>query len=162
MVLNAIWFTLGAGGRRLRPARSRARRALDRLPGANVMSVTKTQVLDQLRRVKGPDLEGNIVDLGLISEILIKDSRVYFSITVPPERATELEPLRMAAEKVAGDIPGVTGVTAVLTAERAQGEGPGAPRTASRRAVEHPRVQQARAQGVTGDGASGRAQAAAG
>src|SRR5690606_5836670 len=56
------------------------------------MSVTKTQVLEELRRVKGPDLEGNIVDLGLVSEILIKDERVYFSITVPPERAHELEP----------------------------------------------------------------------
>jgi ATP-binding protein involved in chromosome partitioning len=126
------------------------------------MSVTKTQVLDQLRRVKGPDLEGNIVDLGLISEILIRDSRVYFSITVPPERATELEPLRMAAEKVVNDLPGVAGVTAVLTAERAKGDGPAASGGASSRVAEHPRVQQARAQGVTGDGASGRAQAAAG
>ena len=49
------------------------------------MTVTKDQVLDKLRRVKGPDLEGNIVDLGLVSEILIKDGRVYFSITVPAD-----------------------------------------------------------------------------
>src|SRR5688572_22151381 len=103
------------------------------------MSVTKTQVLEELRRVKGPDLEGNIVDLGLVSEILIRDERVYFSITVPPERAHELEPLRQAAEKVVKEIPGVAGVTAVLTAER--------PSTATSRpnVVEHPRVQQARA-----------------
>jgi ATP-binding protein involved in chromosome partitioning len=126
------------------------------------MSVTKTQVLDQLRRVKGPDLEGNIVDLGLVSEILLKDSRVYFSITVPPERAGELEPLRKAAEKVVGDLPGIAGVTAVLTAETAKGDGPGAQGAASRKVAEHPRVQQARAQGATGDGASGRAQAAGG
>jgi len=81
------------------------------------MAVTKTQVLEELRRVKGPDLEGNIVDLGLVSEVLIKDQRVYFSITVPVERAQELEPLRQAAEKVVSEIPGITGVTAVLTAE---------------------------------------------
>ena len=55
------------------------------------MSVTETQVLDALKRVKGPDLQGNIVDLGLVSEILIKDGKVYFSITVAPERAEELE-----------------------------------------------------------------------
>ena len=42
------------------------------------MSISKPQVLDELRRVKGPDLEGNIVDLGLVSEILVKDDRVYF------------------------------------------------------------------------------------
>src|SRR5690606_39313037 len=89
----------------------------DRLPGETRMAVTKTQVLEELRRVKGPDLEGNIVDLGLVSEVLIKDQRVYFSITVPVERAQELEPLRQAAEKVVSEIPGITGVTAVLTAE---------------------------------------------
>jgi ATP-binding protein involved in chromosome partitioning len=84
-------------------------------------TVTKTQVLDELRRVKGPSLDGNIVDLGLVSEVLIKDGRVYFSITVPAERAGELEPLRKAAETVVGEIAGVKGVTATLTAEAAKG-----------------------------------------
>ena len=81
------------------------------------MTVSKPQVLDELRRIKGPDLEGNIVDLGLVSEILVKDDRVYFSITVPAARAEELEPLRKAAETVVAKVAGVTGVTAVLTAE---------------------------------------------
>ncbi len=44
-------------------------------------------------------------------------TRAYFSITVPAERAEELEPLRQAAEKVVADIDGLDGVTAVLTAE---------------------------------------------
>lgn len=85
------------------------------------MAVTKDQVLDQLRRVKGPDMEGNLVDLGLVSEVLLKDDRVSFSITVPAERAEELEALRQAAEKVVKDIKGVTGVMAVLTAEKPAG-----------------------------------------
>ena len=72
------------------------------------MSVSKPLVLDELRRIKGPDLEGNIVDLGLVSEILVKDDRVYFSITVPAARAEELEPLRKAAETVVGKVPGVS------------------------------------------------------
>jgi ATP-binding protein involved in chromosome partitioning len=118
------------------------------------MSVTKDQVLEQLRRVKGPDLESNIVDLGLVSEILIKNGRVYFSITVPLERAQELEPLRQAAEKVVKEVPGVSGVTAVLTAET---KGPSATSPAgangSRNVVEHPRVQQARAAAQAGAGA---------
>ncbi len=81
------------------------------------MPVSRAAVLDALRRVKGPDLDGNIVDLGLVSDIAIRDGRVTFAIAVPPARARELEPLRKAAEKVVGDMPDVTGVTVVLTAE---------------------------------------------
>jgi ATP-binding protein involved in chromosome partitioning len=82
------------------------------------MGPSKDEIREQLRRVKGPDMVGNIVDLGLVSEILLKDGRVSFSITVPAERATELEPLRQAAEKVVSGIKGVASVVAVLTAER--------------------------------------------
>ncbi len=120
------------------------------------MSVTKTQVLDALRRVKGPDLESNIVDLGLVSEVLIKDAKVYFSITVPPDRAEELEPLRQAAAKVVGEIDGVAGATAVLTAEAQAGAGKGASQPAAAGVPEHPRVQAARAK-ATGGAAAGSA-----
>jgi len=117
------------------------------------MSVSKSQVLDELRRVKGPALEGNIVDLGLVSEILIKNNRVYFSITVPPEKASELEPLRQAAEKVVSEISGVSGVTAVLTAEAAPGAANGnGSAAAGSNVLEHPRVKEARAKGAAGDG----------
>ena len=91
------------------------------------MPVDKTQVLAALRRVKGPDLESNIVDLGLVSEIFIKDDHPYFSITIPASRAEELEQLRLAAEKVVADIAGVAGVTAVLTAEAEAGKSRPAP-----------------------------------
>ncbi len=114
------------------------------------MTVSKPQVLDVLRRIKGPDLEGNIVDLGLVSEILVKDDRVYFSITVPVARAEELEPLRKAAESVVAKVPGVSGVTAVLTAEAARGTAAGV----SARPPESARVAQARAKGATGNGGS--------
>ena len=82
------------------------------------MPATKTDVLEALRRVKGPDLDGNLVDLGLVSEIIISGSRVSFAISIAPHRARELEPLRKAAEKVVGEVPGVSNVTAVLTAEK--------------------------------------------
>ena len=35
--------------------------------------VTKEQVLDMLQKVKGPDGEGDIVSLGLVSEIVAQD-----------------------------------------------------------------------------------------
>ena len=109
---------------------------------------TKDQVLEALKRVKGPDLKGNIVELGLISQVLIKDGRVYFAITVPKERAAELEPLRQAAEKLVAELPGVAGVTAVLT-----NEAPPASATRDAAPRESPRVQEARARGTPGDGA---------
>jgi ATP-binding protein involved in chromosome partitioning len=110
------------------------------------MSLNKEQVIERLRQVKGPDLTGNIVDLGLVSEILLKDGRVSFSITVPIERASELDVMRQAAEKVVRDIQGVSSVVAVLTAEK-----PGADRANGARAAragqvpESARMQQARA-----------------
>ncbi|MFY0612089.1 MAG: iron-sulfur cluster carrier protein ApbC [Hyphomicrobiaceae bacterium] len=106
------------------------------------MSVTEAQVLEALKRVKGPDLDSNLVDLGLVSEILIKDARVYFSITIDPKRAEELEPLRQAAAKVVSDLDGVVGATAVLTADAPAG---GAAPTPQR--AESARVAAARQNG---------------
>lgn len=80
--------------------------------------VSKEIVIDRLKTVNGPDFSGNIVDLGLVSEIFISDGKVFFSITVPAERARELEPLRLAAERAVKEIPGVTGTVVALTAER--------------------------------------------
>ena len=84
-------------------------------------NITKEQVLDRLRQVKGPDLEGNIVDLKLVSDIFIADAKVYFSITVPADRAEELEPMRAAAEKVVLAVDGVRGAMVTLTAARKAG-----------------------------------------
>ncbi len=109
------------------------------------MSLTKEAVLERLRRVKGPDLQGNIVDLGLVSEILLKDGRVSFSITVPAQRAAELEPLRQAADKAVREMDGVTSVMAVLTAERASGTAAHGNGSGAGQAPESARVQQVRA-----------------
>ncbi|PKA39546.1 iron-sulfur cluster carrier protein ApbC [Rhizobium sullae] len=80
--------------------------------------VTKEQVLETLKTVRGPDLEHNIVELGMISDVFISDGKVYFSITVPAERAKELEPLRLAAERVIKELPGVKGALVALTADK--------------------------------------------
>jgi ATP-binding protein involved in chromosome partitioning len=122
------------------------------------MSDLRAQVVEKLRRVKGPDLDGNIVDLGLVSDILVKDGRVYFSITIPADRAEELEPMRGAAEKVVKEIEGVAGVVAVLTAEAGPGQASRPPparpaASSSGNGREHPRVTEARARGAAGDAA---------
>ncbi|MGF9562708.1 Mrp/NBP35 family ATP-binding protein [Neorhizobium sp. JUb45] len=86
--------------------------------------VTKEQVLETLSKVRGPDLEGDIVSLGMVSDVFISDAKVYFSVSVPAERAKELEPLRAAAERIVKGIPGVKGVLATLTADRKAGSAP--------------------------------------
>lgn len=84
-------------------------------------TVTQETILDALKRVKGPELEKDIVSLGMISEIVINDGDVYFSIKIDPARAEELEPLRNAAQKIASGIPGVKNAVVTLTAEKSAG-----------------------------------------
>jgi len=84
-------------------------------------SVTREQVLERLKAVTGPDFESDVVSLGLVSDIFIADGKVFFSITVPAERADALEPMRLAAEKAVKEIPGVTGALVTLTAEKKGG-----------------------------------------
>lgn len=85
------------------------------------MSLTAQTVLEKLKSVHGPDFTGNIVELGLVSEIFIADSKVFFSITVPSARAKELEPLRAAAERAVLSLPDVKGAVVALTAEKKGG-----------------------------------------
>ena len=97
------------------------------------MPVTKEAVIERLRTVRGPDFDGDLVSLGMVSDIFIADAKVFFSITVPAARAQELEPLRAAAERVVKAIPGVAGAVVALTAEKKGGgmEAPIPPRPAA-------------------------------
>ncbi len=89
--------------------------------------ITTEKVLDGLRRVKGPDLESDLVSLGLVSEIVIKGDQVYFAISVDPARAEELEPLREAAQNVVEALEGVTQAIVSLTAHEEESKSVNAP-----------------------------------
>ena len=82
-------------------------------------AVTEQDALEALKRVADPDRGTDIVSLGMVSGLVVKDGNVGFSIEVEPERGAQLEPLRQAAESAVNALPGVLSVTAVLTAERA-------------------------------------------
>jgi ATP-binding protein involved in chromosome partitioning len=119
--------------------------------------VTKDQVLAALGKVRGPDLEGDIVSRDMVSDVFISDGKVYFSITVPAERAKELEPLRLAAEKAVTAVPGIRGALVTLTADRKASAAPQQPTPAARQsapASPAPRGPQAPAKpGIPGIGA---------
>ncbi|MEE8334080.1 MAG: Mrp/NBP35 family ATP-binding protein [Alphaproteobacteria bacterium] len=78
--------------------------------------ITEGQILDTLRTVLDPDRGGDIVTLGMVSGIVVRDRNVGFTIEVDAERGPRLEPLRKQAEGVVAALPDVLSVTAVLTA----------------------------------------------
>lgn len=99
------------------------------------MTVTKQQILDALAGVKMPssttDDGQDIVSLGMVSDPFVTNgdggTKVMFSLTVPAERAQELEPLREQAQSVVEALDGITSAMVALTAERKMGQASAAP-----------------------------------
>ena len=83
--------------------------------------ITAEQVLAALRHVRHPQRNHDVVSLGIVSGVVVKNGHVGFAIEVTPEEAPRLEPLRKACEQAVRSLPGVLSCTAVLTAERAPG-----------------------------------------
>lgn len=94
--------------------------------------VTRDQVLEALGTVIDGDSGGDIVSLGWVTGVQIKNGHVTFVIEVPPQRAHEFEPHRKRGEDAVLDVPGVLSATGVLTAHNTD---PGAARPAG--APEH-------------------------
>jgi ATP-binding protein involved in chromosome partitioning len=91
--------------------------------------VTESEVLDALRTVVDAERGADVVKLGMVSGVAIRDGMVQFALEVDPRRGPELEPLRRAAEKAVEALPGVRSVTAVLTAHREAGAAGPAPQS---------------------------------
>ena len=89
--------------------------------------VSEAQVLEALRTVIDPERGKDIVSLGMLSGLVVRDGNVAFSIEVDPKRGAQAEPVRHAAEKAVEAVAGVLSVTAVLTAHRPAGQGGGQP-----------------------------------
>ncbi len=78
--------------------------------------ITEQQVLAALGSVMEPAAGRDIVGLGMISGVVVRDGNVGFSIEVDPRKGAQMEPLRKEAESKVQALPGVVSVTAVLTA----------------------------------------------
>ena len=81
--------------------------------------VTEQQILDALKSVKDPERGEDVVSLGMVSGLVIKDGNVAFALEVDPERGAKLEPLRREAEKTVHAMDGILSVSVVLTAHSA-------------------------------------------
>ncbi len=102
------------------------------------MTVGKEQVLSALARVSAPGGR-TLTDAGVLSDVVVTDGKVFFSITVDAAAVKLWEPVRKAAEEAVRAVPGVQSALVALTAERAAGAAPqqAAPAGAARRPA-HP------------------------
>jgi ATP-binding protein involved in chromosome partitioning len=102
--------------------------------------ISEEQIRHALSSVAVPTRDGDVVSLGMISGVVVKDGNVGFSIEIDPAEKDALEPMRQTAEETVRALAGVVSATAVLTAESApsgqpaqshahthsHGQGPGA------------------------------------
>jgi ATP-binding protein involved in chromosome partitioning len=81
------------------------------------MAPTKQQVLDSLAEIAGPD-GAPLASSGKLSDVMVSDGKVFFSITVDAAAVQAWESVRDRAEAAARAVPGVQSVMVALTAER--------------------------------------------
>ncbi len=82
---------------------------------------TEKDVLAALAAVPGLDGRTPLPQSGALAGVSIQNGKVYLSIAADPAKPGAAEPMRKAAEEAVRKLPGVTGVLATLTAERAPG-----------------------------------------
>lgn len=81
----------------------------------------KEIILKELAKVKGHGLESDIVTMGLVSDIIIDNDKVIFSITVPDDFSGDIASIREAAEARIVALSGVKNVLVALTSQREKG-----------------------------------------
>ena len=84
------------------------------------MAVSKEQILAALAKVASP---GGVplTEARVLSDVVVSDGKVFFSITVDAAAVKAWEPVRKAAEDAVRAVPGVQSALVALTAERAAG-----------------------------------------
>jgi len=84
------------------------------------MAPTKEQVLDSLAKVPSPD-GTPITATRALSDIVVTDGKVFFSISVDAAEVQRWESVRKRAEEAVRAVPGVQSALVALTAERKSG-----------------------------------------
>lgn len=83
----------------------------------NKSSVAPEQILEKLRQVKDPDLNRDIVSLGFVKNLEIKDGKVSFQVELTTPACPVKEQLKTECENVVRQIPGVKLVEVQMTAQ---------------------------------------------
>ena len=94
------------------------------------MAVSKEQVLAALAKIPAPD-GTSLPQAQVISDVVVSDDKVFFSLTVDAATVKAWEPVRKAAEEAVRAVPGVQSALVALTAERvAKAANPATPSSA--------------------------------
>lgn len=88
------------------------------------MAVTKDQILSALAGVAAPN-GAPLTSQNVLSDVVVTDGKVFFSVSVDAATVKAWEPVRAAAEAAVKAVPGVVSALVALTAERAAGAGRG-------------------------------------
>src|SRR5215472_17917850 len=84
------------------------------------MTASKNDVLRALDKIAGPD-GAPLPATGKLSDVVVADGKVFFSITVDASAVRDWEAVRERAQDAVRALPGVESVMVALTAERAGG-----------------------------------------
>ncbi len=86
------------------------------------MAPTNDQIRQRLAAIASPG-GGKLTDSGVLSDIVVTDGKVFFSLSVDAAQVKAWEPVRKQVEDAVKAMPGVISVMVALTAERAGGAG---------------------------------------
>ena len=112
------------------------------------MAATKEQVLAALAKIPAPD-GGSLTQAKVLSDIVVSDGKIFFSMTVDAAAVKSWEPVRKRAEDAVRALTGVQSAMVALTAERKAGAA--APtRPAAAAPLRHAQHGQQGQQGVPG------------
>ena len=84
------------------------------------MAPTNDQIRERLAAIAAPG-GGKLTDSGVLSDIVVTDGKVFFSLSVDAAAVKAWEPVRKEIEDAVKAMPGVTSAMVALTAERAGG-----------------------------------------
>ncbi|RKE72735.1 ATP-binding protein involved in chromosome partitioning [Pseudorhodoplanes sinuspersici] len=91
-----------------------------------MLAPTKEQILARLAAIAAPDGR-KVTETGAVSDIVITDGKVFFSVSVDAAAVKAWEPVRKQVEEAVRSVPGVVSAMIALTAERAGGKSAPAP-----------------------------------
>ena len=85
--------------------------------------ILEKEILNNLKGVQDPSQNNNIVDLGFVKNIEVKESSLFVTLEVPSHRGPAMEPIRKLAEKSLKKMKNVTKAHVLLTShEQKQNE----------------------------------------
>ncbi|MCK5423964.1 MAG: iron-sulfur cluster carrier protein ApbC [Emcibacter sp.] len=83
-----------------------------------MLQIKPEQLLNILKSISHPGKGEDIVSLGMVQGLVVKDGEVGFALNINPKEAEMMEQVRKTCDAKLMEFPGIAKVVSVLTAER--------------------------------------------